>query len=110
MLVGLEVGRTVELAPRHDLDLFVGLAYDVIRPFWDEDFGLGAANFNLGVGYRRFLGRYREWIAGIDVRREWIGERNSGRYSMSGRAWSVRVGFGMAFVKARNQALESLGR
>jgi hypothetical protein len=109
-LLAIELGRIVRLSPRQAVDLFFGVGADLVVPYRDGDVALVGGHLSLGAGYRFFAGRYRDWTLGVDVRREWIGERNPGRYSMSGNAWSVRVGFGYAFAKARNRTLEGLGR
>jgi len=107
--LGGELGRSHHLTDRQTADLFLGIGIDVVAPFFEEDVILVGGNFNMGVGYRYFLGRYRDFVLGVDVRHEWLGERNPGPYSMTGRAWSIRLGFGMSFVKDRNRALEGLG-
>jgi len=108
--LGVELGRIVNLHPRQALDLFLGAGADVVVPYQGEDVTLTGINFNLGAGYRFFAGRYRNWTFGLDLRREWIGERNPGRYSMAGDAWSLRAGVGWSFVKDRNRTLAGLGR
>jgi len=108
--IGGEVGRSHQLTERQVVDLFLGLGMDFIIPYYDEDVVLVGANFNIGLGYRYFMGRYRDYVLGVDVRREWMNERNAEPYSMEGQAWSFRVGFGVAFVKDRNRAIEGLGR
>lgn len=107
--IGGEAGRCLQLSERQVLDLFLGLGIDLIVPFYDEDVSLVGGNFNLGVGYRYFMGQYRDYVLGVDVRHEWLSERNAEPYSMQGGAWSFRVGFGIAFVKDRNRTLEGLG-
>jgi hypothetical protein len=107
--LGVELGRSHNVTDRQVVDLFLGLGVDFIVPFYDEDVSLVGSNFNLGLGYRYFMGRYRDYVLGVDVRHEWLSERNAEPYSMKGQAWSIRVGFGVAFVKDRNRALEGLG-
>lgn len=110
VLVGGEFGRILYKNGRHNVDLFAGVGFDGVRPFKDEEFILSAINANLGLGYRFFAGRNRNWILGVDVRHEWIGERNESTDSMSGTAWSVRACLGFAFNEGRDRRLEQLGR
>jgi hypothetical protein len=109
-LFALELGRIVHLSPRQAIDLFFGLGADMVVPYRDQDVVLVGGHVGVGAGYRYFAGKYRNWVLGVDVRREWTGERNPGPYSMSGSAWSFRLGIGYAFVKDRNRTLEGLGR
>ena len=108
--VGGELGRVLELSDGQALDLFFGIGADVVVPFRDEDVSLVGWNVNLGAGYRCFLGRYRQYVLGADLRREWVGGRNEEPYEMNGSAWSLRVGLGYAFVGSRNRTLDGLGK
>jgi hypothetical protein len=108
--IGGEFGRVVNLTDRQAFDLFFGIGVDGVIPFQGEDVSLLGWNANVGVGYRYFLGRYHDFVLGVDVRREWVGDRNEDPYSMSGRAWSLRVGVGYAFVRDRTRTLEGLGK
>ncbi|MEN8007333.1 MAG: hypothetical protein ABFS42_09985, partial [Candidatus Krumholzibacteriota bacterium] len=110
MLVGAEFGRILPVGVRSAVDLFVGAGGDVVTPFKDEEIYLGTFNLNAGLGYRLFLGRERNVSLGLDARREWIGERNEGRYSMSGGAWSLRFTLGIAYNNGDARRLESLGQ
>jgi hypothetical protein len=78
------------------LDAFAGLGYDGIRPFMEEDVALATLNVNLGLGLRWHKPGGRP-LVGLDVRREWLGTRNEGPDSLSGGAWSLRLGLGMRF-------------
>ncbi len=110
VLVGGEFGRILWQDGRHNLDLFLGVGFDGIKPFKDEDFMLSTVNANVGLGYRLFLGKSRNWMIGADVRREWMGERNETTNSMSGSAWSARAALGFAFNEGRSRRLKGLGR
>jgi hypothetical protein len=110
ILLGGEFGRILYKSGRHNVDVFVGVGFDGVKPFQDEDFILSTINANLGLGYRFFAGKDRNWILGVDVRHEWIGERNESTASMSGTALSARFSFGFAFNEGRDRRLESLGR
>lgn len=110
ILLGGEFGRILYKSGRHNVDVFVGVGLDAVKPFQDEDFILSTVNANLGLGYRFFAGKNRSWILGVDVRHEWIGERNESTNSMSGTALSARFSFGFAFNEGRDRHLEQLGR
>jgi hypothetical protein len=106
---GGEFGRILFQRGRNNLDLFVGVGFDGVKPFKDEDIMLGTINGNVGLGYRLFLGKNRNWVLGADVRHEWIGERNENADSMSGRAWSARFSAGFAFNEGKARRLKGLG-
>ncbi len=110
MLIGVEGGRILLKEDRHNLDLFVGVGFDGVEPFQEEEIMLGALNVNLGLGYRFFLGKNRNVILGVDGRHEWIGDRNENGTSMSGQAWSLRFSLGYAFDKGNPQRLDALTR
>lgn len=108
--MGGELGRVIPLSGRQALDLFFGIGIDVVVPFLEQDVTLLGWNGNLGAGYRCFLGTYREFVLGVDVRREWVVGRNEDPYKMDGSAWSVRAAVGYAFVRSRNRTLDGLGK
>lgn len=108
--MGGELGRIIPLSRRQAFDLFFGIGIDVVVPFQDEDVALLGWDANLGAGYRCFLGSYREFVLGVDVRREWVVGRNEDPYKMDGSAWSVRAAVGYAFVSKRNRTLDGLGK
>ena len=108
-LIGVEFGRILVATKRSNLDLFVGAGGDVVTPFQDEEVFLGALNINVGLGYRWFLGRNGKGMLGVDVRREWIGERNENTNSMSGGAWSIRFSLGFGYNKGDKSRLKALG-
>lgn len=110
VLVGGEFGRILLKHDHHNLDLFVGVGFDGVKPFQDEELMLAAPNLNLGLGYRAFLGRDRNWTLGLDIRHEWIGERNEQADSLSGQAWSIRFSLGYTFNEGRDRRLRALGR
>lgn len=109
-LIGAEFGRILLATERTNLDLFVGVGGDVVKPFKDEEIFLGTFNLNVGLGYRYFLGRNGSGILGLDVRHEWIGERNENTKSMSGGAWSIRLSLGFAYNKGDRGRLKALGQ
>ena len=73
---GGELGRILWQERRHSLDLFAGVGFDGVVPFQDEDVMLSTVNANLGAGLPLFPGQQPELVLGVDVRREWMGERN----------------------------------
>ena len=106
---GLEVGREVVSYGPHRVDVFLGLGYDGIVPFWEEDLVLGTVNANFGVGYRVFLGKSKNWIAGVDYRFEYIGARNSGGTELSGEAACLRFSLGYSFDSGKGRRLSGVG-
>jgi hypothetical protein len=110
VFIGAEGGRILFGQGRHNLDLFGGIGLDAVKPFKDEDHMISSLNVNLGIGYRFFLGKNQNWMMGVDVRHEWIGERNEKTDSMSGRALSLRFSVGFAFEKGKTRRLAGLGR
>jgi hypothetical protein len=110
VLIGGEFGRILFKNGRHNVDLFAGVGFDGVKPFMEEDFILATVNVNLGLGYRFFVGKDRNWILGADLRHEWMGDRNESTRSMSGTAWSTRFSLGFAFNEGREARLEQLGR
>jgi len=107
--LGLEIGRELVKFDRHRLDAFVGLGFDAVKPFWEEDLVLGTVNANAGFGYRIFLGETESWVVGADYRFEAIGVRNSGGTSLSGYATTLKflIGYSPDFGKGRR--LSGLG-
>ncbi|MBK8164616.1 MAG: hypothetical protein IPK64_01490 [bacterium] len=91
--VGLEGGRALWRTGRLRLDGFVGLGYDGIRPFLEQDIMLATVNLNLGLGLR-WQPMPQPWFLGLDLRREWLGTRNEGPDSLGGGALSARLGIG----------------
>ncbi len=94
LYLGLEGGRALAGGRRWRLDLFAGLGYDGIRPFLKRDLMLGTLNLSLGMGLRWQPGA-GPWLAGLDLRREWLGTRNEGPDSLGGGAISWRLGAGL---------------
>lgn len=109
MYFGLEVGREFLTFGPHRFDAFVGLGFDGIKPFWEEDFVMGTVNANLGLGYRVFLGRSKNWLAGVDFRYENIGARNTGGTSLSGKAKCLRFSVGYSFDSGKGRRISGLG-
>ena len=108
-LFGVEFGRILLASERSNLDVFAGAGADVVKPFKDEEVFLGALNLNVGLGYRLFLGRNGNGMLGVDVRREWIDDRNEATKSMSGGAWNIRFSMGFAYNKGDKSRLKALG-
>ncbi len=96
LYLGVEGGRSVVTIRAVSLEVFAGLGYDGIFPFRDEDVALATLNANLGLGLR-WQQSGRKPLVGLDVRREWLGTRNEGPDSLSGGAWSLRLGAGLRF-------------
>ena len=107
--LGVEVGRELVSYGPHRLDVFLGLGFDGIMPFWEEDLILGTVNANAGIGYRVFLGHSQNWIAGVDYRVEAIGARNSGGTELSGEAKCWRVSVGYSFDSGKGRRMSGLG-
>ncbi len=59
----------------------------------------------IGLGYRRDMGR---WFAGLDLRREWMTDRNGQGTPLDGQAWSWRVGVGINPNHDLDQRLRAL--
>ena len=96
LYLGVECGRPVATFREVSLEAFAGLGYDGILPFKDEEVTLATLDANLGLGLRWQKSAQRPLI-GLDVRREWLGARNEGPESLSGGAWSLRLGAGLRF-------------
>lgn len=109
LYLGGEFGRILFQEGRHNLDLFVGLGIENIKPFKDEDFAIIGFNGSAGMGYRVFLGRDRTWILGADVRHEWLENLNQNLDSLSGGAWSLRFSVGFAPNNGKARRLKGLG-
>ena len=110
-LLGVEFGRILVQDERFNVDLFLGVGEDDVLPFKEEEeVHLAAINISAGLGSRLFLGAKRNKFLGVDVRHEWIGRRNENAASLSGGAWSVRVGLGYAAKKGDARRLKGLGR
>jgi hypothetical protein len=109
ILVGAEGGLGVWRQGPHLAEIFVGIGYDGVVPFMDEDLTLGSYNLSLGAGYRLHLNRSQKWFARIDGRYEHMGDRNSGGTSLGGSAFSLRLGLGMALGRNMEPRLKALG-
>lgn len=96
LYLGVEYGRPVATFREVSLEVFAGLGYDGIFPFKDEEVTLATLDANLGLGLR-WQRSGRRPLVGLDVRREWLGSRNEGPDSLSGGAWSLRLGAGLQF-------------
>lgn len=106
LYLGVESGRSVVHAGPIRLEAFAGVGYDGIRPFLKQSVMLATLNANLGMGLR-WDWPTRRLVAGLDVRREWLGTRNEGPDSLSGSAWSLRLGAGMRFGRQADIAASS---
>ena len=96
LYLGVEGGLPVASFKVVSLETFAGLGYDGVHPFQNEDVILATLNVNLGLGLR-WQSPGRRPLVGLDVRREWLGTRNEGPDSLSGGAWSLRLGAGLRF-------------
>ena len=108
VLAAVELGRVVRAGERLSFDFFGGLGADAVKPFRGEDLTLGGVNASLGAGCRVLLGREHGILGGIDVRREWVGERNPDGTPLGGTAWSVRAAVGVALDQGRGRRLRAL--
>jgi hypothetical protein len=106
LYLGLECGRPVAAVRTVSLEVFAGLGYDGIFPFRDEEVALATLNANLGLGLR-WQRPGRRPLAGLDLRREWLGTRNEGPDSLAGGAWSLRLGAGLSFGPGNASAASS---
>lgn len=106
LYLGAECGRVAATFRGVSLEAFAGLGYDAIFPFKDQDVALATLNANLGLGLR-WQGTGRPTLVGLDVRREWLGTRNEGPDSLSGGAWSLRLGAGLRFGSPDDSAAGS---
>ncbi len=109
VLIGIEAGHSLWRSGPHLATAFLGLGYDVLTPFQDEEIALGGVNFNLGLGYRYHVGRDRRWFVNAVGRYELIGERNEGGTNLGGSALSARLGLGMSLGGNPEPRLETLG-
>ncbi len=108
-LLGIEGGAAVWQSGPHQATVFLGLGYDAIKPFKDEDVSPATFNVNAGLGYRLHLDRGRRWYLSADGRFEFMGDRNGGGTSMGGSAFSGRLGVGMSLGRNPEPRLEALG-
>jgi hypothetical protein len=96
------------------LNVFAGGGVDFLIPFMDVGDDQSATLYNLkgvvGAGYRINMGPFRKWMAGLDLRREWAPDRNSGGTPMDGQAWSVRLSFAYNRNHDLDRRLRGLGR
>ncbi len=107
--LGLEVGRELVSYRQHRVDVFGGLGFDGIKPFWEEDLILGTLNANFGLGYRMYLGSSQNWIAGVDYRFEYLGARHTGVVDLSGEARCLRFSIGYTFDSGKGRRLAGVG-
>jgi len=84
-----------------------------VRPFLKREFVLGTMNASLGVGVR-WQRPGRSVVFGLDARREWLGPRNDTQDarddasdSLSGGAFSLRLGAGFRFGRPMTPAAGS---
>lgn len=96
------------------LQLYAGGGIDFLLPFMNVSDEESVALYNLkgvvGAGYRISMGPFRKWMAGLDLRREWVQDRNEGGTPMDGQAWSVRLSFGYNRNHDLDRRLRGLGR
>jgi len=84
------------ISPGRGFDFYLGGGLEGTVPFLSDDDQDSVLLVNwkglIGVGYRREFGK---WMTGIDLRREWMTDRNDDGTPLDGRAWSVRLSFGL---------------
>jgi hypothetical protein len=90
-LLGGEIGRRIDPGGPWDFQVIGGLGVDMIRPLGSDDLLLSAGHASVGVGLRSRLEADRGWVWGLDLRHEWIGDRNEESINLGGRAWSLRL-------------------
>jgi hypothetical protein len=54
------------------------------------------------------VGPARTWLVGLDGRREWLADRNTAGTPLGGRAWSVRLVFGLLRDEGRGAKVRAL--
>jgi hypothetical protein len=108
VLLAVEAGRSVPVGRRGLLDVFCGVGVDGTAPFSEGDIFLSAVNVALGVGWRSLLGPGRNWTLGLDLRHEWVGERNPEGTPLGGHAWSLRFSIGTIHDQGRGKRLRAL--
>ncbi len=94
VLLGTELGRRLVGGDRWWLEGFIGIGVERIKPLGSAQEWLSGTHGSLGCGVRYDLDEDRRWFAGLDLRSEFIGDRNADAVNLSGEAWSVRVVFG----------------
>ena len=110
ILIGGEFGVGVWRQGPHLLEAFVGLGYDGIRPFKDEEVAPAGLNLNFGTGYRWSPAKLSRWFVRADGRYEVVGSRNREGTSLSGNAFSARIGVGFRLGENIEPDLRALGR
>lgn len=108
LLLGIELGRVLVRRSGFALDVFCGGGGDFVKPFPDEDVVLGAVVGSVGVGVRRRIGPDGSLLVGVDARHEWQTDRNPAATPLGGRAWSVRLVFGLWQDEGRDARLQAL--
>jgi len=107
-LVGVELGRILARVGPWSWSLFGGIGGDFVKPFKDEDLVLGTVNGSAGLGLRWQGGPSKNLLVGLDVRREWLADRNTAGTPLGGRAWSVRLVLGFLRDEGRTARLQAL--
>jgi len=110
VLLGIEGGVSLWRVGPHLFDAFLGVGYDVVKPFKDEEIAPASANLNVGIGYRWYPQRSRRWFVKADGRVELIGDRNKSGTNLGGYAYSARVGLGVSLGKNPAPRLKALGQ
>lgn len=109
LLVGVEAGLPVWQTNAHMIEVFLGLGYDGVHPFKDEEITPASVNVNFGAGYRWYPDRSKRWFLRVDGRYEFIGERNKNGTPLGGSAISARLGLGFSLGKNPEPRLQLLG-
>lgn len=101
---------------RHEsqlVDVYAGVGFEGMVAFLstDDEDSVFLTNLKglVGVGYRRFLGNSPRFFVGLDLRREWMTDRNEGGTPLDGSAWSFRFSFGLNPNYELDRRLQSLG-
>lgn len=110
LLFALEGGVGVWDSGPHLAEVFLGVGFDVLQPFKDEDISPASVNVSLGAGYRWYPQRSRRWYLRADGRFEYVGTRNRGGTELDGPAFSARLGLGISLAKDPQPRLNALGQ
>ncbi len=96
--LGGEGGWTVVDREGWRVDLFGGVGMGFTIPFMDQENGedqtstvLFHTQWQAGIGCRFPADDGRRWEMGLDLSRQWLGDRNDGGTPLDGQAWAVRM-------------------
>ena len=90
-LVAGELGYRLDLTGDWEMQLFGGAGFDRLRPFSSDNLALEASHLAAGLGLRSRPRTDDVWIWGMDLRHEWIADRNEDAVNLGGTAWSLRL-------------------